>query len=51
MIEFMEDMLRGMKDRKQSYVVMMDFAKSFDKVSYTRICHKLHMYGIDQETC
>ena len=31
--------------------VVMDFAKTFDKVSHTRLLHKLHMYGIDTETC
>ena len=29
----------------------MDFAKTFDKVSHTRLLHKLHMDGIDTETC
>ena len=36
-----------MKDGKQSDVVVMEFAKAFNKVSYTRLFHKLHMYGID----
>ena len=42
-------MLIGMKDRKQSDVVVMDFAKAFYKVSHTRLLHKLHMYGIDPD--
>ena len=36
---------------KQSDVVVMDFTKAFDKVSHTRLLHKLHMYGIDLKTC
>ena len=40
-----------MKDRKQSDVVVMDFTKAFDKVSPTRLLHKLDMYGIGPETC
>ena len=37
LIAFTEDMLRGMKDAKQSDVFVMDLAKAFDKVSYTRL--------------
>ena len=44
-------MLRGMKDRKQSDVFVIDFAEAFYKVSHTRLLHKLHMYRIDPETC
>ena len=44
-------MLRGIKDGKPSDVAVMDFAKAFDKVSHTRLLHKLHIYGIDPETC
>ena len=32
LVEFTEDILRGIKDRKLSEVVVMDFAKAFDKV-------------------
>ena len=51
LIEFTEDMLRGMKNGKQSDVVVMDFAKAFNKVSHSRLLYTLHMYGIDPETC
>ena len=51
LIEFTENMLKRMKDGKQSYVVVMDFAKAFDKVSHTRLLHTLHVYGIDPGTC
>ena len=50
LIEFTEDILRGMKEGKQSDVVVVDFANAFDKVCHTRLLHKLHMYGIDPET-
>ena len=39
------------EDGMQSDVVVMDFAKAFDKVCHTRLLHKLHMSGIDPETC
>ena len=48
LIEFTKDMLRGMRNRKQIDVVVIDFAKAFDKIY--RLLHKLHMYGIDPET-
>ena len=38
-------------DGKHSDVVVMDFAKAFNKVSHMRLLHKLDMYGIDPETC
>ena len=44
LIEYTEGMLRGMKDRKQSDVVVMDFDQAFDTVSHTRLLHKLHMH-------
>ena len=50
LIEFTKDMLRGIKDGKQSDVVMMDFAKAFNKVSHTKLLHKLQMYGMYTET-
>ena len=40
-------MLRGMKDGKQSDVVVMDFTTAFNKVSHTRLLHKIHMYCIE----
>ena len=50
LINFTEDMLRWRKDGEQSDVVVMDFTKAFDKVSHSRLLHKLQMYdmyGID----
>ena len=38
-------------DGNLSDVIVMAFAKAFEKVSHTRLLHKLHMYGIDPETC
>ena len=51
LIAITEDMLRGMKDRKQSDVFVMDLAKAFDNVSHIRLLQKLHMCGTDPETC
>ena len=44
-------MLRGMKGRKQRDLVVMDFNKTFDKVSHTKLLCKVHMYELDSETC
>ena len=51
LIEFANDMLSGMKDGNQSDVVVMDFAKAFDKVSHEKLLYKLRMSGIDEDTC
>ena len=51
MIEFTEDMLRGIKSVKQSDVVVMGFTKGFNKVLHTGLLHKLHIILIDPETC
>ena len=39
-------MLRGMKNRKYSDVVMMDFAKAFEKVPHTKLLYKLKLCHI-----
>jgi hypothetical protein len=36
--------------RKQTYCLIMDFSKAFDKVSHSLIFHKLKHYGITGKT-
>ena len=44
--------LDGARDRgqKQTYVIIMDFAKAFDKVPHRRLLYKLDHYGIRAST-
>lgn len=46
LIEFVEELNRCMAEGKESEVVIMDFAKAFDKVNHSLLLHKLHQYGI-----
>ena len=51
LLEFVTNMINGMKDGNQNDVVVMDFAKAFDKVSHQKLIFKLRKYGIDEKTC
>ena len=55
LVQFYHDMvgnLDGAQDRgqKQTDVIIMDFAKAFDKVSHRRLLYKLGYYGIRGST-
>lgn len=41
-----QDLTSHMDNRKQLDMIVLDFAKAFDKVSHPRLLHKLHHYGI-----
>jgi ribonuclease P/MRP protein subunit RPP40 len=45
LLELVEDLHRGMQKGRQMDIVVMDFAKAFDKVSHARLFHKLQWYG------
>ena len=45
-----QDLAKGIEDRKQHDVILLDFSKAFDKVPHTRLIHKLHHYGIQDTT-
>ena len=47
LIEFTEDALQIVQDRKQCDTIVMDFSKAFDKVSHDRLIYKLDRTGID----
>ena len=40
------DLAKGIEDRQQLDVILLDFSKAFDKVPHRRLLHKLHHYGI-----
>ena len=41
-----QDLARGIDNREQLDVILLDFAKAFDKVPHGRLLHKLNFYGI-----
>ena len=43
LIEFIDDLTKNLQEGLQTDVLIMDFAKAFDKVNHS---HKIHQYGI-----
>ena len=46
LIEFIDDLSKNLENNPQTDVLVMDFAKAFDKVCHSLLVHKLHHYGI-----
>ena len=46
----MNDFSRGLEDKSQTYVIFLDFAKAFDKVSHLGLLEKAYFYGIRGHT-
>ncbi|KAK3104735.1 hypothetical protein FSP39_008956 [Pinctada imbricata] len=46
LIATIQDLARGLSDGCQTDVVLLDFAKAFDKVPHQRLLYKLHYYGV-----
>ncbi len=46
LIEFLDEISSNLDQGKQTDVLVMDFAKAFDKVSHSLLTHKLQAYGI-----
>ena len=46
LLEFVDDLSTNLQDGKQTNILVMDFAKAFDKVCHSLLVHKLHYYGI-----
>ena len=50
LIEFSHELLQSMHAGHQTDMVVLDFAKAFDKVNHLKLIHKLETYGIDTST-
>ena len=50
LVTFIQELVDTVADGGQIDVVIMDFAKAFDKVPYQRLLGKLHHYGIQGST-
>ena len=46
LLEFTEELMTNVEGGKQTDVLIMDFAKAFDRVNHSLLLHKLHRYGI-----
>ena len=44
--EFIDDLSNNLQNNQQTDILVMDFAKAFDKVCHSLLTHKLHHYGI-----
>jgi len=47
LIGTVNDIAENMNESKQTDVILLDFAKAFDKVPHVRLCHKLSYLGIN----
>lgn len=50
LLEFVDDVSKNLHADKQTDVLIMDFAKAFDKVNHSLLIHKLAKYGIQGKT-
>ena len=46
LLEFQNDIVANMNNGKQTDVIVMDFAKAFDKVGHRRLIEKMKYYGV-----
>ena len=46
LIQFIHELMSNHDKNIQSDIILMDFAKAFDKVPHKRLLYKLHWYGI-----
>ena len=55
LVQFVHDIISNLNGavnhgHKQTDLIIMDFAKAFDKVPHRRLLHKLDYYGIRRST-
>ena len=46
LLDFTEELFTTMEQGNQADVIIMDFAKAFDRVNHSLLLHKLHHYGV-----
>jgi hypothetical protein len=46
LIEFVDDISKNSQEGQQTDILILDFAKAFDKVNHSLLIHKLQHYGI-----
>ena len=49
-LEFVEELATSLESGKQTDILIMDFAKAFDRVNHSLLIQKLHRYGIQGST-
>ena len=47
LLTFVQDLYKNLRDNSQTDVIVMDFAKAFDKVFHKKLIRKLRGYGIN----
>ena len=50
LIEFVDDISKNLQEGRHTDMLIVDFAKAFDKVNHSLLIHKLRYYGIDGKT-
>jgi hypothetical protein len=45
-----DDITRNMEEGDQTDIILLDFAKAFDKVPHDRLLHQMEFYGVRQNT-
>ena len=49
LLKFADELVNNMAKGKQTGILVMDFAKAFDKVNHSLLVYKLHHYGIQEK--
>jgi hypothetical protein len=51
LLETLDVLTMAMEDKYDVIMILLDFAKAFDKVSHARLLAKLRQYGFGAATC
>ena len=50
LIMLVDELSKIMQMGKQTYIILLDFSKAFEKVAHEKLLQKLHFYGIRGDT-